>query len=625
MYQIWVVQINMKDDNNNISQIKQGITVLKAQLALMPDKPGVYKMIGQDDQLLYIGKAKVLAKRVASYTDLPKLPNRLKMMVSQIRKVEFIITNSESEALLLEANLITKFKPRYNINLKDDKSFPYIFFEDTHIYPRITKYRGNKLTKGSYYGPFASAGQVKQVIGELQKVFLIRPCSNAFFSSRTRPCIQYEIKRCSAPCVGKISESDYKKQIDLAKDFLKGDDKQVHSKLIQDMESASNALDFERAAQIRDRIKVLSSIQAKNIITDIAKADLDIIAIYKKSGAACIQVYFIRSGKNFGNKSYYYDDLDDATEAELLYQFLIQFYQMNIPMSQTLISNDLEDDGLLANTLKDINKKKIIISTPKNNNHKDLMEFALYNAKMSLEKHLKERIQQANILISVSKLFNIAHPIRRIEVYDNSHHSGTNAVGCMVVYAANGFDKNQYRQFNIKTTTEPDDYLMLREVLIRRLKNLSDANKPDLMLIDGGKGHLSTALEVFALYNINDIALACISKGEDRNAGREFFHMNNQDAFQLPRGDHTLHFLQVLRDEVHRYAITSHRNKRAREMNKSSLDLIPKIGDSRKKALLQHFGSVECVLQASIDDLSNVKGISKITAKSIFNYLHPAL
>ncbi|MCE2993791.1 MAG: excinuclease ABC subunit UvrC [Candidatus Jidaibacter sp.] len=605
-----------------LSGIQKGVAALKAQILMLPSSPGIYKMLGEEDRLLYIGKAKSLVNRVASYADINKLSNRIKMMVSQIRRVEFIITNSEAEALLLEANLINKLKPTYNVMLKDDKSFPYIFFDESHEYPRLTKYRGNKSIKGKYYGPFASVAHIKQTIIELQKMFLIRPCSNSFFASRTRPCIQYEIKRCSGPCVRKIESEEYRKQVRLAKLFLEGDGMDIHKSLISEMEKASAHLEFEKAAAIRDKIKILSAIQAKNVLTDFGNADIDIIGTAHKSGYLCIQVYFIRSGKNFGNKSYYYEISEESDINIIAEQFLLRFYEAHLPPKEVVMNDfiDLDQSNLATQYLQERYKSPVQLKFASKKN-RDLLDFANHNAKSSLEKYLKEKIKSSNLLLSVAKLFNVPIPINRIEIYDNSHVSGTNAVGCMVVYSKEGFDKKQYRKYNIKSTNIGDDYAMLEETLTRRLSNLSDDNKPDLIMIDGGAGHLTAATEVFTKMQIK-IPFVCIAKGRDRNAGREFFHLPNIPAFQLSVGDHTLHFLQILRDEVHNYALKSHRQKRSKEIRKSSIDEIPGVGLARKKALLQYFGSAQDLFEASLEDISKVSGISKIIAKKIFNYLH---
>jgi excinuclease ABC subunit C len=592
----------------------------------MPNSPGIYKMIDADGKILYVGKAKELPKRVASYANYDKLTNRIKQMVSQINRIEYIITNSDAEAIILEANLIKNIKPPYNIILRDDKSFPYILFEDKHDFPRITKYRGNKSVKGTYFGPFASPTQVKTALIEIQKVFYIRPCTDSFFASRIRPCIQYDIKRCSAPCVGKITREDYKKSVSLAKDFLKGKGSEVHDKLISLMEEASKNMEYEKAANIRDRIKILNTIQAKNIFADLGDNDIDLISVAKKQDTACIQIYFIRGGKNYGNKSYYQDNTTDISESEILEIFILQFYQNNTPPERIIVSHTCANFELLRQDLSKKAEKYVKLSDNNSSNGRviDLIDFALNNANDSLNKFLKDRLKHEADLEAVAKLFGIKDRIERIEVYDNSHISGSNAIGCMIVYTNNGFAKDQYRKFNIRSTSAPDDYEMLREVLTRRFKKLdTDQNNiPDLMLIDGGKGHLSVTMEVAEKLGYSHINTVCISKGPDRNAGREFFHTKDGKPFQLDARNKTLNFLQILRDEAHRYAIKSHRDSRSRELKHSSLELIPGIGAKRKLALLRHFGSLDAVIQASSSDLRTVRGISKAVAEKIFNYLH---
>lgn len=602
------------------SGLKKGIEVIKTQVELIPKQPGVYKMIGENEKLLYVGKAKNLPKRVISYSKYQNLPNRLRRMVSQIIKIETIVTSTEAEALLLEANLIKSLKPYYNISLKDDKSFPYIAIETNHDFPRITKFRGKKISGNQYFGPFASAFNVNNTITELQKIFKIRPCSDSFFASRKRPCIQYQIKRCSAPCVEKISKIDYAQLISEVTEFLSGKSSAIQERLSVEMDVASNNLEFEKAAAIRDKIKTLSAIQAKNTMADIGMGDVDIIAIHRNNTKACIQIFFIRGGSNYGNKAYFYDDLDQEQNHEIIENFIGQFYQNKQCPKTILLSDPIKESEILEEALKNLFGYKIKIMYPKTNKVKNVIQIALDNAKEALEKRQKEMVKHSDELEKVAELFNISKPIKRIEVYDNSHVFGSNAVGCMVVYKDYGFEKNEYRRFNIKSTDLGDDYAMLREVLTRRLKKLTEDNKPDLMLIDGGKGHLSITEEVFKKLGINDIKYVCISKGEDRNAGREYFHQSEKPAFQLPYQDKTLHFLQVLRDEVHRYAITSHRTKRAKEVRRSVLNDIPSVGSFRKKMLIQYFGSAEAVMNASIDDLLKVRGINKDTAEKIFRH-----
>lgn len=602
--------------------IENAKNVLRSAIAEMPTSAGIYKMIDANQKVIYVGKAKNLPKRVSSYVKIENLTGRLQRMVAQIAQVEFITTTSEAEALLLESNIIKKLQPVYNILLKDDKSFPYIFFDAVHPYPRITKYRGNKRIKGSYFGPFASAHQVKMAIVELQKIFQIRPCTDTFFATRIRPCIQHEIKRCSAPCVSKISEDEYQKAIVMAKDFLSGKSSKVHEKLLNRMDELSLNMEYEKAAQLRDRIKILTAIQAKNTFSDMKNSDVDLIIIARKLDATCIQIYFIRGGKNYGNKTYFPGAAADINTCEIIEKFIGHFYQINPPPKNIVLNHNCESRELLETALsKNAQIKVKIIANTNKKVYKDLVEFGLNNTQLALDKFLRDRIKHEGDLNKVGKLFKINEQISRIEVYDNSHISGTNAIGCMIVYTAEGFIKNEYRKFNIKTTNEADDYTMLEEVLTRRLKRLSIDNKPSLMLIDGGKGHLSTAKKVLEKMGLNDLNIVCISKGIDRNAGREFFHLKDGFSFQLDKHDKTLNFLQTLRDEAHRYAIKSHRHRRSIELKRSSLDLIPSIGHGRKRSLLKYFGSVEGVMQATVTDLVKVNGINKMVAQRIFNYL----
>lgn len=603
--------------------LKKGIEIIKSQVKLMPASAGVYKMLGSNGNALYVGKAKNLPKRVISYSRYEALTNRLRNMVALLDKIEFITTNTEAEALLLEANLIKSLKPIYNISLRDDKSFPYILIEENHPYPRITKYRGKKTIKGSYFGPFASAGSIKQTITELQKIFLIRPCSNSFFASRTKPCLQWQIKRCSAPCVKKISEADYRRSIEQTKEFLSGKSSKIQQDLSHLMEEASNNLEFEKAAYIRDRIKILTSMQAKNSISDIGVGDADIIAIYKNNtGQSCIQIFFIRGGINYGNKVYFQDNISEIAEEEIISTFIGLFYQNKAIPKEIYLNKIPNDHDMIAKALSQLSKHKVTLSIPKLGAKLDLINFAFNNAKQSLEKMRKEQLKHTTELETLTKLFNLDKTPSRIEIYDNSHIQGSNAIGCMVVFTNNGFEKSSYRKFNIRETKVGDDYQMLREVLMRRMKKLDDSNYPDLLLIDGGKGHLSTAYQVLEELDINNIPIVCIAKGADRNAGREFFHLKDKQPFQLPIHNPTLHFLQTLRDEVHRYAIQSHRGKRIRGLRQSIINDIPGIGLKRKKLLLQHFGSPDAIINASIDDLKRVRGISLLSAKRIYSYLH---
>ncbi len=605
-----------------LDNIRNGVKVIKEQVLSMPQVAGVYKMYSAHNICLYVGKAKNLPKRVVSYTKIDALPNRLRRMVSQVSKVEYIVTKTEAEALILEASLIKTDKPIYNIALKDGKSFPYIVIEQKHDFPRITKFRGKPKRGGVYFGPFASAGSVNQTITQIQKIFQIRPCSDVFFESRTRPCLQYQIKRCTAPCVGKISKEKYSELIEDTKKFLNGDSTAIQDHLSKEMQQASDRMDYERAATIRDRIQALSHVQAKNIFNNYQIKDTDIIVIHRNDkGNCCLQLFFIRTGQSYGNKAYYFEDVEEDYLGELLENFIGQFYQNNLPPKQIIVDRDLMNADDISSALSDYVKYKVTIKKPKVGALKDLIEFAQDNAKNALVEKERERIQSNHLLLSVAELFKINQPIKRIEIYDNSHNFGTYAVGAMVVATKDGFQKSEYRSYLIQTLKKQDDYEMMREVLTRRLEKLNEKNYPTLMLVDGGKGHFTAAKEVLERFEVKDIKLVCISKGVHRNAGREFFHTDDQDSFQLPKGDKTLHYLQTLRDEVHRFAITAHRRKRSKDLKKSSLDDLQGIGEKRKKALLNYFGSVVAIKAASVDDLIKVDGISRKMAESILSQL----
>ncbi len=608
-----LANLQMSFDN-----IKNGTKVIKEQVDSMPQAAGIYKMYDAHNICLYVGKAKNLPKRVISYTKIEALPNRLRRMVSQVSRMEYMITKTEAEALILEASLIKSDKPIFNIALKDDKSFPYIVIEQNHEFPRITKYRGKPKKGGIYFGPFASAGSVNQTITQIQKIFQIRPCTNDFFAARTRPCLQYQIKRCTAPCVGKIEKNEYAVLVDETKKFLNGDSTAIQHHLSKDMHQASEKMDYERAAIIRDRIKALSHIQAKNIFSNYQIKDTDLIALHRNdNGNCCLQVFFIRTGQNYGHKAYFFDDVEEDYLGEILETFIGQFYQNNLPPKQIVIDREIVNGDDISSALTDYIKYKVTIKTPKIGALKDLIEFAQDNAKNALMERERQRITNAHQLQAVANLFKMTKQIKRIEVYDNSHNFGTYAVGAMIVATPDGFQKSEYRSFLIQTPKKQDDYAMLREVLTRRLEKLNSKNYPSLMLVDGGKGHFGAAKEVMKSFGINDIKLVCIAKGVNRNAGREHFYTDDQDIFQLPKGDKTLHYLQTIRDEVHRFAITAHRKKRAKDLKKSTLDDLPGIGAKRKNALLSYFGSVAAIKAASVEDIIKVDGISRKMAEKI--------
>lgn len=613
------------------SPIEVGAEVIRGNAKKLPDTPGVYRMIAENDDVLYVGKAKSLKKRVMSYTNFSKLPFRLQRMIAQTVKMEFVHTHTEAEALLLESNLIKKLKPKYNILLRDDKSFPYIFVPSDHDYPQVTKHRGAKRRKGDYFGPFASAGDVNRTIGILQRVFLIRNCTDSYFANRNRPCLQYHIKRCTAPCVGKVSKDEYAEQMREAQDFLEGKSQAVQKRMQDKMQAASDAMDYEVAARFRDRIKALSGIQARQDINLEGMKNADVIALVEKGGKICVQVFFFRSGRNFGNRSYFPRHSQDDAHIDVMGAFMAQFYE-NKPVSrEILVSHVPQDKALLEEAFGSRIEAKVSISKPLRGGRRRVMDFVEKNAVAALDRHILERESEARHLDGVAKLFEMEEPPKRIEVYDNSHISGTNMVGGMVVAGPDGFMKNAYRKFNIQRADAADDYGMMREVFERRFKRAikeqedgDDSNWPDLVLVDGGKGQLSVCREVLEDYGVLDrLTLVAIAKGEDRNAGREqFFVADGRMGFQLPFNDPVLHYLQRLRDEVHRFAIGTHRARRQKQILQNPLDDVAGIGGRRKRALLLRFGSAKAVSDAGVDDLASVDGVSKALAQKIYDHFH---
>jgi len=580
---------------------------------------------------LYIGKAKNLKKRVAAYTGPNRMDGRLQRMISATTSMEFITTHTEVEALLLESNLIKKLKPRYNILLRDDKSFPYILITGDHDWPQITKHRGARNRTGRYFGPFASAGAVNATINALQKAFPLRNCSDSIFSSRTRPCLQYQIKRCTAPCVGKIEAKDYGIIVDQAFSFLSGKSHAIQESFSDRMQAASTDLDFERAAIYRDRIHALTQIQARQDINNPGIGDADVVAVHQKANQTCVQVFFFRAGQNFGNRAHFPSHAGDRGAAEVAEAFLGQFYSGNPPPKQILLSHSIAHHALVEEALSLRAKRKVSLLTPKRGKKHELVVRAVVNAAQALDRRLAESASQRRLLEGVADAFGLETTPQRIEVYDNSHISGSDAVGSMIVAGPEGMARNQYRKFNIKNPdlTPGDDFGMVREVLTRRFSRLlkEDAPResgtwPDLVLIDGGAGQLSSAQSVFTDLGITGVALGAISKGPDRNAGREQFHFPDKPAFPLAEGDSVLYFLQRLRDEAHRFAIEAHRGRRSRRITSSPLDDVPGIGSARKRALLHHFGSAKAVTEAGITDLESVEGISNTVADAIYNYFH---
>ena len=610
--------------------LAEGRKIVKSYADELSHSAGVYRMLDASDNTLYVGKAKSLKNRVMNYVNTSALNTRLQRMISMTAKMEIISTRNEAEALLLEANLIKKYSPRYNILLKDDKSFPYIYISDDHNFPSISKHRGAKTGKGKYFGPFVSAGAVDETITLLQKAFLLRNCSDNIFKNRTRPCLQYQIKRCSAPCVDYINKPDYAELHRQAQDFLSGKSRQIQEELLQEMKEASEAQDYEKAGEIRDRIRHLTQVQQQSKLGGSSLEDADLIALVRDNNNTgdncCLQIFSFRGGRNYGNKNYFPANIREHGNSEIISNFIAQFYRTQPIPKLILISEEVEDVHVLEEALRLITDYAVSIVCPKRGEKLELMELALRNAREALMRHLSASLSQKAVLAGVQELFGLDDIPKRIEVYDNSHISGTNQVGAMIVAGVDGFIKNQYRKFDIKNpaTTGGDDYAMLREVLTRRFKRLQEEpeNKPDLVLIDGGAGQLGIATQVFEELGINDIIYVGIAKGEDRNAGREHFFMRGREPFQLPENDAVLHYLQRLRDEAHRFAIGAHRNKRSKSMQVSELDLIAGIGASRKKALLYHFGSARAVAAASIEEIGRVTGISKEKAKIIYQYFH---
>jgi excinuclease ABC subunit C len=635
--------------------VEAGIRVIQEQVRNLPNSPGVYRMLDADGDVLYVGKARNLKKRVVSYATPAKISHRIFRMVSETASMVIVTTHTEVEALLLESNLIKRLKPRYNVLMRDDKSFPHIFITGDHQWPRIIKHRGAQTRKGDYFGPFASAGAVNRAITALQRAFLIRNCSDAVFNSRTRPCLQYQIKRCAAPCVGYVSEQGYAELVDQARGFLSGESGAVQRTMARRMQEASDAMEFETAALYRDRIRAMTQIQAHQDINVEGLADADTFALHNEGGSSCIQVFFFRGGSNYGNRAYFPSHDKAVDPAEVLAAFIGQFYDNKHPPRLVMVSHALAEQPLLAEALSVKAERKVELLVPKRGPKRKLLEHALTNARDALGRQLAESASHRRMLEGVAEAFGLDAPPQRIEVYDNSHIQGTNAVGAMIVAGPDGFMKNAYRKFNIRGVIAPgaapsdppdaangastedseaaiqggDDYAMMRQVLTRRFaraqKEDPDRDQgtwPDLVLIDGGQGQLSIALEVAKDLGIEDVPLVAISKGPDRDAGRERFHMPGKPVMSMPERDPILYYLQRLRDEAHRFAIETHRARRSKAIAQSGLDDVPGIGAKRKRALLHHFGSARAVTRAGLADLESVDGVSKAVAKRIYDYFH---
>ncbi|WP_171123212.1 MULTISPECIES: excinuclease ABC subunit UvrC [unclassified Ruegeria] len=607
-----------------------GYKCIQRYVKTLDSSPGVYRMLDADSRVLYVGKARNLKARVSNYTR-PGHSGRIEKMIAATASMMFLTTRTETEALLLEQNLIKQLKPKYNVLLRDDKSFPNILVAKDHGFPQIKKHRGAKKEKGAYFGPFASAGAVNRTLNQLQKAFLLRNCSDSMFDSRTRPCLLFQIKRCSGPCVGLISESDYGESVKDAERFLSGRSTKVQEELAEQMMAASEAMEFERAASLRDRIRALTQVQTSQGINPRGVAEADVIGLYMESGQACVQVFFIRANQNWGNKDYYPRVGADVSPAEVMEAFLGQFYDNKEPPRQLILSDAVENADLMQDALSEKAGRKVEILVPQRGEKQELVAGALRNARESLARRMSESATQAKLLRGVAEAFDLDSPPSRIEVYDNSHIQGTNAVGGMIVAGPEGFMKNAYRKFNIRgdDLTPGDDFGMMKEVLTRRftrlLKEDPDRDKghwPDLLLIDGGAGQVSAVHEIMVEHGVEDIPMVGVAKGVDRDHGKEEFHRIGQRAFALKRNDPVLYFIQRLRDEAHRFAIGTHRAKRAKAVGATPLDEIPGVGAARKRALLTHFGSAKAVSRANLADLKAVEGISAGLAQKVYDFFH---
>ncbi|WP_151120685.1 excinuclease ABC subunit UvrC [Hypericibacter adhaerens] len=658
-----------------VQSLAEGVAVLEAHLKTLPSSPGVYRMLNAAGDALYVGKARNLKRRVTSYIQIDRLPIRLRRMVAETHHLEVVVTHTEVEALLLESNLVKRLRPRYNVQLRDDKSFPYILVTADHPAPQITKHRGARSRPGEYFGPFASAGAVNRTLTALQRAFLLRSCSDSVYATRTRPCLLFQIKRCSAPCVGRIGEADYAQLVAEAHDFLAGQSRAVQQRLAQAMQAASEALDFETAARLRDRIRALAQVQAHQDINVEDIDEADVIAIHQAGGQTCVQVFFFRAGSNYGNRSYFPSHDRETALDEVLAAFIGQFYENKTPPRLILLSDRPAEEALLQEALGVSANRKVELLVPQRGSKRRVIDHALANAREALARRMAENSTQRQLLDGVAQKLGLDGPPDRIEVYDNSHIQGRNAYGCMIVAGPDGFIKNAYRKFSIgggtaKGRTKPpetpaasarlnelsdafapaplaseaeatpaeivaalppptggDDYAMMREVMQRRfaraLKEDPERERgtwPDLVMLDGGQGQLNSALEVFAELGIDDVPIVAIAKGPDRDAGRERFFMPGKPPFSLEPKDPVLYFLQRLRDEAHRFAIGTHRAKRSKQIGQSLLDEIPGIGAKRKKALLLHFGSAAAVARAGLTDLAQVEGISETVAQKIYDH-----
>jgi len=624
--------------NATLPDLEIGLNNIRNILNTLKSQPGVYRMIDAEERVLYVGKAKSLKARVASYTQVARLPQRLQRMVAQTRSMTIVVTRSEAEALLLEAQLIKRFRPPYNILLRDDKSFPFIALDADHRFPRLSKHRGARKPKTLYYGPFASAGAVNTTLNALQKLFLLRSCTDSYMINRSRPCLLHQIRRCSAPCTGVIDEAGYAELVTDAMAFLSGQSRQVQKKLGQKMSEAAASQDYELAGLFRDRMKALAAVQgAQAVNAQTGAVDADVIAMATGGGAACIQIFFIRNGQNWGHHAVFPSQISGTSDDEILKAFLGQFYADIVPARLLLLDRIPGEAGLIAEALTTRAGHKVELRVPQRGHMKRLVEQASRNARDAVDRRLAESASQNRNLLALAGFFSLPAQPQRIEIYDNSHVMGTNALGAMVVAGPDGFRKSHYRKFNMKSAgndrpgiTPGDDFGMMRAMLTRRFSRLQAEDGdgkspgwPDLLLIDGGKGQVSAAAAVLAELGVEDVPIIGISKGPDRNAGRETFHTPDGRELTLPANDPLLFFLQRLRDEAHRFAIGAHRQKRAKAMTFSTLDEVPGIGPKRKKALLMHFGAARAVKGAAVDDLLKAPGISRATAEALYSHFHP--
>ncbi len=612
-----------------------GVAAIEAALATMPASPGVYRMLDRKGDALYVGKARSLRKRVTAYTQPARLPERLRRMVNDTDSMEIVTTHTEAEALLLEANLIKRLKPRFNIVLRDDKSYPWLMLTEDHEFPQIVKHRGARTRKASFWGPFASAWAVNQTVTAMQRVFLLRSCTDSVFAARTRPCLLFQIRRCSAPCVGRIGQAGYATLVAQARAFLSGKQAALQQELAGEMERASASLEFERAAAIRDRIRGLTHVQGSSVVNPASLEDADIVAAWQNAGQTCVQVFFIRGGRNNGNRAFFPTHARADEPAEVLAAFLAQFYDDKPPPPLVLLSHAIAEQELVEEALGLKAGRRVEIAVPARGEKRAVVQHAETNAREALERKLAEGAGQARLLEGVTALFDLPAAPERIETYDNSHIMGRNAYGVMIVAGPEGFIKSAYRKYAIRGPITPgDDFAMMREVLERRFgRALKEQDQepgalarawPDLVLIDGGAGQLSAARQVLADLGVQDVKLVAIAKGPDRDAGREWFHMDGRPPFQLPPRDPVLYYLQRLRDEAHRFAITTHRAGRSRTLVSSELDEISGVGASRKRALLNHFGSARGVKMAGLADLEAAPGINRETARRVYAHFHVA-